>query len=161
MKSIVTCLFGIVLALGAAGCGADKSVPETSTTATGTTATQTTPSSPPPERKTDTVKGIDVYRMGRAREDLVDICAARAKDLSVRGDAKFNARLRKAAATLIKDFHANPDEKFRLTPKAAFISMRTRLISLRPLLRRRCGGGFAVSIATRMGIAIRSAPQKS
>ena len=167
MKTLVTCLLAIALALGTTACGADKSVPEASTTATtattgtGTTTTETTPSGTPPKRGTDNVRGIDVLRMGRAREELVDICAARAKDPAVRGDEKFNARLRKAATRLIRDFHANPDEEFRLTPKASSISMRTRLISLRPLLRKDCGLGFAVSISTRMGIALRSKPEES
>jgi len=166
VKALLTCLFALALALGTAGCGSDESKPDASTTGktdTGTTATETetTPSSTRPKRKTDNVRGIDVYRMGRAREELVEICAARRKDPSVRTDEKINERLRKAAATLIKDFHANPDEKFRLTPKAASISMRTRLVSLRPLIRRHCGGGFSVSISTRMGIAIRSEPQAS
>lgn len=157
----MTCVAGIALALGAAGCGDSSDPAPEAATATGATTSTAMPSSTPPPKRTDDVRGIDVYRMGRARAELVEICAARAKDAAVRNDEKLNGRLRKAAATLITDFHANPDERFRLTPKAASISMRTRLISLRPLLRRRCGEGVSVSISTRMGIAIRSEPERS
>jgi len=167
VKAVVICILGVALALALGACGADDepspatatTIPSTtSTTSTAKTSTTTTPKPPP---RTDNVKGVSVFKMGQARDEFLRICAKRSKNPKLRKDKETTHLLGTAVTTMIKSFSANPDARFRRTPKSPRVSMRTRLLSLRLIARTRCGRGYAGSVAGRFTVALKNRPKKS
>lgn len=161
-------LTAVALALAACGGSDNAEDNKDSTTAQTPTATPTatatataTPGKKKPPRRKDDVKGIDVYKVGQARDRFVKICADRKEDAEARKDAEMMTELRKTTTTLVRAFRSNPDEKFKRSPGVPELAMRARLVSLGYIARRSCGGGSAVAIGERITRELARRPQKS
>jgi hypothetical protein len=155
---IIAILCVTVLALAGCGGGGDKSggdkgktTAQTPTpTATATATATATPKPEPPPCKDVEVKGIDVCKVGAARDRFVVLCAKRQAKPKTRDDKSDLTDLRKATTTLLRAFRANPDEKWRRAKNLPKLALRTRLLALGYVARKRCGGGDAVKLGQRI-----------
>ena len=163
---ITVILSAVALALAACG-GSDKAENDKTTaqtptaTATATATPTATPGKKKPPRPKDDVKGIDVFKVGQARDRFIKICSDRKKDAEARKDSGLMTELRKTTTTLIRAFRSNPDQKFRRSPGVPKLAMRARLVSLGYVARKACGGGSAVAIGERITRELSRRPQKS
>lgn len=152
----------LALVLGACGGGDDSPSAEKTPTATKTPAVTKTPTGKktPTPKPPDSPKGINVIKVGKARDQFLVICVKRDKDRAARSDDELTEDLETAAKTLTRAFRANPDEEFRRVKDGPSLDMRQRLLAAALVARRDCGGGEAVEIGDRMGKAIANRPKK-
>ena len=137
-RALAALLATALVALG--GCGGETPDPKPRT------ATTQREAQPVPE----TVGGVDVEAVGRARDRFVEICRIREGSPAKRDDEALTREMRQSVSALIRAFRVSPDKPFKRSPGVPAVTMRERLRAAALVAQRSCGGGTGAAQARRL-----------